>query len=324
MKFKCKICGAELLRGGGHIKSKHNLTTLEYIEKYENIEICNLYKEGKSASQIVLLIKEKNLGINPIKKDILSHLRIKNINIRTTSQAIKQWNKQRGGPWNKGKTKEDHPSIARQASKVCGKNNSYYRMSDEFRAKTRYWEYKTPEELEEIRSRAGDTIKRRIQEGEIVPYIIANPEWAKEFRKKRMEGYKRWLLSGNKAKFGASSIMEKRIGTFLEHLGYSYIRQKSFGRYRFDYCLEEHKILIEYNGDYWHCNPEVYGAQYYNQKKGMIAEEIWAHDKKKLDKGKEKGYTIIVFWERHFKHLTDKQITEVIDETIKSKISKKT
>lgn len=324
MKFKCKICGTELLRGSGHIKSKHNLTTLEYIERYENIQICNLYEEGNSASQIASLVKEKNLGISPIKKDILNHLREKNIKIRATSEAIKHWSKQKGGPWNKGLTKEKHSSIASQAKKISGKNNTYFKLSRDKQSKTRYWEYKSEQEVENIRRKAANTYKKKIQDGEIIPYVIANPEWAKDLHDKRMEGYKQWLLSGDKVKFGSCSIMEKRIGSFLEQLGYTYIRQKSFGRYRFDYCLEEHKILIEYNGDYWHCNPEIYDPQYYNRKKDKIAEEIWKHDKKKLDKGKQKGYIVLVFWERHFKHLTDKQITEVIDETIKSKISKKT
>ena len=324
MNFKCKICGDEMKRGSGHIKRKHQITSLEYVEKYENIKICDLYKKGKSANDIVFLIKEKEIGINPIKKDILKHLRENNVPIRSTSEAIKIWNENNGGPWNKGKTKKDHPSIARQSEKVSGKNNSWYRMSETSKDKTRYWKHKNKKELSKIRRKAGDTHKERIQSGEVVPHVVRNKEWAKQLLEKRTNGYRKWLLDGNKVKFGNQSVMEKRIGQFLDDLGYKYIKQKSFGRYRYDYCLEEHKILIEYNGDYWHCNPEIYKEDYYNKKKNKTAKEIWLHDKKKLDKGNKMGYTTIVFWEKQFKHLTNKQISEVINETIKNKINKKT
>lgn len=324
MNFECKICAAKMKRGSGHIKAKHQITTLEYVEKYENIKICELYEQGQSANKIASLIKDKKIGISPTKKHILEHLRKNGIRIRTTSEAIKAWNKEVGGPWNKGKTAKDHPSIAKQAEKVSGRNNSYYRMDEDARAKTRYWEYKSEEELFRIRRSSGDTHKERIRKGEIVPHIIRNKEWAKELKRKQREGYRRWLLDGNKVRFGNQSVMEKRIGHFLEEHGYTYVKQKSFGRFRYDYCLEEHKILIEYNGDYWHCNPEIYEEGYYNQKKSKTAKEIWEHDQEKIDKGKEKGYTVIVFWEKQFKLLTNKEISEVIDEAIRSEISKKT
>ena len=72
--FECKVCGYVCSRGSGHIKSKHDKSTIEYLKIYEDIDVVVLYEEGKSAQQISNLIKQKNLGVNPIKKDILFYL----------------------------------------------------------------------------------------------------------------------------------------------------------------------------------------------------------------------------------------------------------
>lgn len=323
MSFKCKICGTSLKRGSGHIKAKHGISTLEYVTQYEGVDITSLYLSGLSAQDISLHIKHRVSGISPIKKDILKYLREKGVEVRNTSRAMKVWNEKNGGVWNKGLTKEDHPSIARQAAKVKGKNNSYYKMAEESRAKTRWWEYKEADEIAQIRQKMGETLKKKIRNGEVVPYHYLNPEWAKYNLERRMEGYKQWQMDGNKVKFGNCSLMEKRIAGFLDELGYKYIRQKSFGRYRYDYCLEEQKLVIEYNGDYWHCNPKLYEKEYVNLKKGKTAKEIWEYDKIKLDLAIEKGYDVIVFWENDFKRLTNREIVEEINEAIKSKVHHK-
>lgn len=41
------------------------------------------------------------------------------------------------------------------------------------------------------------------------------------------------------------------------------------------------RIVIEFNGDFWHCNPEKYEATYLHPKKNMTAQEIWSHDCKR-------------------------------------------
>tara|TARA_Y100000296_G_C5150228_1_gene245994 strand:- start:22 stop:888 length:867 start_codon:yes stop_codon:yes gene_type:complete len=84
-------------------------------------------------------------------------------------------------------------------------------------------------------------------------------------------------------------------------------KEKRIGKYRVDILIPERKTIIEYNGSYWHCDPRQYSASYYNKKKGLLAEQIWEYDKKRINKLKSLGYTIIIVWERDY--LSDKEKT---------------
>jgi len=69
----------------------------------------------------------------------------------------------------------------------------------------------------------------------------------------------------------------------------------------FDFHIPNKNILIEFNGDYWHCNPKLYNSDYMNKKKGMTAKELWEYDKQKTILGESKGFTVITIWEYDYK-----------------------
>ena len=69
----------------------------------------------------------------------------------------------------------------------------------------------------------------------------------------------------------------------------------------FDIYIPKFNLLIEYNGDYWHCNPKKYISDYLNVKKNKTAKEIWEYDKNKLDLAYNLGYSIEVIWESDYK-----------------------
>jgi len=56
------------------------------------------------------------------------------------------------------------------------------------------------------------------------------------------------------------------------------------------------KRAIEFNGDYWHCNPKIYKSEFENRK-GYSAEKIWAKDSNKIKLANELGYEILTIWE---------------------------
>lgn len=70
--------------------------------------------------------------------------------------------------------------------------------------------------------------------------------------------------------------------------------------YELDIVNYETKRAIEFNGDYWHCNPIKYDAEYEIKQLGLKAKEIWSHDKMKIDFAKRKGYKIMTIWESEF------------------------
>ena len=48
--------------------------------------------------------------------------------------------------------------------------------------------------------------------------------------------------------------------------------------------------IIEFQGDYWHCNPKLYKGNFYNKVKQKTASEIWKYDKEKAECAKKYNY----------------------------------
>lgn len=69
----------------------------------------------------------------------------------------------------------------------------------------------------------------------------------------------------------------------------------------FDIYIPKFNLIIEYNGDYWHCNPIKYSGEYYNKKKNKLAKDIWKYDNDKLYLVKNKNYLYEVIWETDYK-----------------------
>ena len=77
-----------------------------------------------------------------------------------------------------------------------------------------------------------------------------------------------------------------------------YIRDGSTGMaYSYDFTLKQKRKIIEFNGDYWHCNPAIYEAEYFNKSKKKTAQEIWDYDQVKIELAEQKGYQVLTIWE---------------------------
>ena len=58
--------------------------------------------------------------------------------------------------------------------------------------------------------------------------------------------------------------------------------------------------IIEFNGDYWHCNPKQYGSNSHARNKLMVS-DVWKKDHKRLQFLKSRGYDILVIWESDYR-----------------------
>lgn len=72
------------------------------------------------------------------------------------------------------------------------------------------------------------------------------------------------------------------------------------------------KKIIECNGDYWHCNPDIYDEQYYHTKLKMTAKEKWEYDKMRIDIFKSLGYDVLIVWERDFYKNKEKELKKCL------------
>jgi len=93
---------------------------------------------------------------------------------------------------------------------------------------------------------------------------------------------------------GVSMFEESVIKTLVENIEFNtpiYYSEKCSQKrlldienktyYKLDFYDTELNIVIEVNGDYWHCNPDLYNENYINLKIGKSAKEIWEKDKKR-------------------------------------------
>lgn len=81
---------------------------------------------------------------------------------------------------------------------------------------------------------------------------------------------------------------------------------------RFIYDLKYKNKIIEFNGDYWHCNPEIYDADYFNTQLQLTAKEKWEVDKVKEDIASLNGYKVLVIWESEYKKDPDATIRKCV------------
>lgn len=68
--------------------------------------------------------------------------------------------------------------------------------------------------------------------------------------------------------------------------------------YYFDFCYKDK--IIEYNGDYWHANPNFYESDYLF-KGDVLASDIWEKDRRKQIFAEQKGYKVLTVWDSEYK-----------------------
>jgi hypothetical protein len=78
------------------------------------------------------------------------------------------------------------------------------------------------------------------------------------------------------------------------------------------YDIFANKKIIEYNGDFWHCNPIKYSADYINPRTKLKAVDKWEVDHVKLQYAKDQGYEVLVVWENDFKKNKEEVIKQCI------------
>ena len=67
------------------------------------------------------------------------------------------------------------------------------------------------------------------------------------------------------------------------------------GDIRCSYDFTYKKKIIEFNGDYWHGNPNLYNEN--DKIINQLVKERWEYDTRKIDLAKSKGYDVLVIWE---------------------------
>lgn len=91
------------------------------------------------------------------------------------------------------------------------------------------------------------------------------------------------------------SNQELEISNFLNANSVSFDTQFVLGSYRYDFKINN--TLVEFNGDYYHCNPLVYSSGPINSHQAYVIKK----DEEKAFLAKKNDYSMIVIWEKDFK-----------------------
>lgn len=89
------------------------------------------------------------------------------------------------------------------------------------------------------------------------------------------------------------SKLEQKIINWLIEDGYEVTQQFPLGNFFYDGHIKNTNVLIEVNGDYWHCNPEIYKDGPINDLQKMAIKRDFA----KKAHSKKMGYYQITIWE---------------------------
>lgn len=103
-----------------------------------------------------------------------------------------------------------------------------------------------------------------------------------------------------------TTLLEQKMGP-LEHTSFN----NPYGRWSNElnsyviYDIKHGDCIVEFNGDYWHCNPKLYEST--DTVRGKTAQDIWNKDKIKIETALKVGLRVLVVWESEFKK--DKNLT---------------
>jgi len=132
--------------------------------------------------------------------------------------------------------------------------------------------------------------------------------------------YESWFQSSiGKPSSGQISKISKQFFNELNINGkmeFYLFDSKNKKRYYYDFMYNN--TIIEFNGDYWHCNPIIYSANDIIKFPGNViteAKNVWIKDEKKYNFAKNKGFNLIIIWEKDYNNgMVDfKKLKEILN-----------
>lgn len=154
--------------------------------------------------------------------------------------------------------------------------NASAKIENSGRFNSQRWESMPPEEQRKQVMRASDALQKKLN---------SDPEFRNNHYQKIFK----------QLKIGYISKAHQELHENLAPLGFE--MHFPIGAMQVDECNEKLKIVLEYNGDFWHCNPEKWTSDQYNKTIKMTAGEKWTADLNRKRVLTKLGYTVLVIWE---------------------------
>ena len=81
----------------------------------------------------------------------------------------------------------------------------------------------------------------------------------------------------------------------------------------FSYDLTIGNKIIEFNGDFWHMNPDMYDSDYVHPYSNFSAEEKWEIDEIKLNCAFQNGFEVLTIWEQEYNENKEATIQKCVE-----------
>ena len=78
----------------------------------------------------------------------------------------------------------------------------------------------------------------------------------------------------------------------------------------YDICYRDK--IIECNGTYWHCDPNIYDENFLNTRTGKTAKQTWELDEHKTNLAKNNGFEVLTIWEKEYNKNKEETIQKCI------------
>ena len=305
----CELCGIERFMLTKHLKSQHGLSVEQYLEQFPNAKVTDPsispFSKDFYLSRGLDEEKSKEMAKSKIKAATDKIVRVLSPEYYKdkcmTDEEIKehisfiQSQRLQKGIENLAKklniTYKDTSKVRRKMCEDTYKKNLKEKYGDNWSVV--YSESKNTNGLSSLQKRHGE-IEGKILYEERCKKIKENG--LSHFSKKYWEdrGYTDEVLD-KKLKEVQGRGKSYWVSRFGENEKAVTVNGK---KYFLDcyFVYNDQKICIEFNGDYWHGNPELYKENDII-KGSMTCKEKWDIDKQRIKDIESLGYKVIVVWE---------------------------
>ena len=116
------------------------------------------------------------------------------------------------------------------------------------------------------------------------------------------------------------SSIHKKICDFLTELNIDFVKEKHFPQitnsYFCDVFIPKYNLIIECDGDYWHCNPLKWSEDRYHTLKKKTAKQIWDIDRCRTQDLEKIGYKVLRIWETDIKTMDIESFSNILNTKI--------
>lgn len=314
-KITCRICGKMMKRLYGKHFDSHNITADIYRELFPNALI-----ECKTTSEIAYKNGGKHMKDEKYKK-MFSEMFSGEKNPNHTSNTTKEERRSRS-PFSKNfiKYKDENTDEKRLAFIEENQKNIISTTTIEYYLNKGYSE----ETAKEMLSKRQRTFSKKIC---IEKY---GEEKGLEIFNERQFKWSKSLIENGNLKGGYSLISQElfeKIVNFYDNVQNIYfakskinneffLSSKEYGYRIYDFVDLDNKKIIEFNGDVYHGNPEIYKEDDTPnpfKDRNKTAKEMWEYDKEKIEFANSKGFEVLTIWEKEYKKNKEETLNKCLD-----------